>query len=193
MLLLDYGHLELHANRAGRITGTMVARLESQFALYRIAAGRGIGGRFQGGIDGEVSAIDAQLLVGRESKRHFLSCGILQISHGELLRRIQLEDRWNQVVGPGVMGVDVKLGTNPKIHFNAGTGARPKLHIANRGHGHRRLFVARSLRQAKRSKEQYDRRYGYRTLRHWAAFAACVAGAGECTTDARLVWAVPGL
>src|ERR1019366_5275752 len=88
------------------------------------------------------------------------------------------------------MGVDVKLGTNPKIHLHAGAGARPYLHIAYRRHGHRRLLVAGGLRQAKSSKEKHGRRHSSRALRHGASFGG---GAKAFPADARLVWGAPEL
>src|SRR5579875_1875905 len=88
-LLYDY-YLKLHGNGSRRITGAMIARLEAEFTLHRISAGRKVSGRLQHGINTEVAAINVELLIRRESKALVLPGRVLNLGQGDLRRHGQL-------------------------------------------------------------------------------------------------------
>src|ERR1700691_6218698 len=70
--------------------------------------------------DGEVSAVDAQLFVGREGKTSVFARGIFDFSKDDVGGQVHLQGGGDEELRLGGVGVDVIAGRDTKIQVHHG-------------------------------------------------------------------------
>ena len=134
-LLHDF-HFKTYRQSFGRETLRVVAGLVTQHAVHHVFSRHYRVQRMHGHRDGEISAVDVQLLVRRKWKTQILPRGIRNLSQDDVGGQVHLQIRRNQKLRLRRVGIDMKAGGHAEIQVHHGLLRALRRHQRHRSNRH---------------------------------------------------------